>query len=584
MQNKLLQSLTKSICTTDPELARQWPAMQQALNQIQSAPFVFIPEGLPNVADAFDNAGRLIISNISYAISSGTELGAPTFIAPAAANNWLGFLKGRRCRNIKGEHAEVDEVGFWVLGREDQTLELPEGTVFSYQVDEDGRYVISGETTNEPVGGGADVIYSHNDTPVGTQPELNFVDGPITWTLTNDNVNDRVDVEASFTDTTNTQYPLTFYCKAQQQWRRAGYVVVKLLDGYGGSEVGSNINAYFTDVTGIPPDPMCGTHRCPNVYKGMTILCAYDSDGRIVVIDPRAYDAPIGEVKWQTLGMQAAMYVLIGEGTIDMGDANGGTFTLTFNGQTTGAIAWNADAATIQAALEALSNIGVGDITTGGSAGSVTYEFGGAIDPVQPPLLLNGGSLTYPTPAIAATITGLNLSGWGPMDGYWNSASTYGGSGIDWHTTGSGVPLTPIYLAPDARTVPTNAVLPGGSLAHSHTITTDLADVDVDDHDFQHIHKMLVTCSALTVDSGTSFFNIVSYEHTHGENRYSGPPLEYNVGGGHVEGDHTAKTTLTHTVAQHLHTGSASSVYQLVNYKTLCPVERCDSSFEKLGV
>jgi RHS repeat-associated protein len=40
----------------------------------------------------------------------------------------------------------------------------------------------------------------------------------------------------------------------------------------------------------------------------------------------------------------------------------GGTFTLTYAGQTTAAIAWNASAATVLAALEALPNIGFGDV------------------------------------------------------------------------------------------------------------------------------------------------------------------------------------------------------------------------------
>jgi len=40
-----------------------------------------------------------------------------------------------------------------------------------------------------------------------------------------------------------------------------------------------------------------------------------------------------------------------------------GTFTLTVDGQTTSGIAWNANAATMTAALEALSNVGVGDVT-----------------------------------------------------------------------------------------------------------------------------------------------------------------------------------------------------------------------------
>lgn len=49
------------------------------------------------------------------------------------------------------------------------------------------------------------------------------------------------------------------------------------------------------------------------------------------------------------------------------GAPTGGTFTLTFDGQTTAAIAYNANAAAVQSALEALSNIDPGDITvTGG--------------------------------------------------------------------------------------------------------------------------------------------------------------------------------------------------------------------------
>ncbi len=55
-----------------------------------------------------------------------------------------------------------------------------------------------------------------------------------------------------------------------------------------------------------------------------------------------------------------------------------GNFKLTFNGQQTANIAYNASAATVQSALEALSNIDVGDVTVSGSAGGPwTVEFGG---------------------------------------------------------------------------------------------------------------------------------------------------------------------------------------------------------------
>jgi hypothetical protein len=49
------------------------------------------------------------------------------------------------------------------------------------------------------------------------------------------------------------------------------------------------------------------------------------------------------------------------------GTVTAGTFTITYSGQTTAAIAYNATAATVQAALEALSNVAVGDVAvTGG--------------------------------------------------------------------------------------------------------------------------------------------------------------------------------------------------------------------------
>lgn len=60
------------------------------------------------------------------------------------------------------------------------------------------------------------------------------------------------------------------------------------------------------------------------------------------------------------------------------GAPTGGTFTLTWSGQTTAAIAYNATAATVQAALEALSNIAPGDVVvTGNAGGPYTLTWGG---------------------------------------------------------------------------------------------------------------------------------------------------------------------------------------------------------------
>ena len=54
--------------------------------------------------------------------------------------------------------------------------------------------------------------------------------------------------------------------------------------------------------------------------------------------------------------------------TIRVNNATGGTFTLTFDGQTTAPIAFNATNAQTQAALEALSNIDPGDVAVTGNA------------------------------------------------------------------------------------------------------------------------------------------------------------------------------------------------------------------------
>lgn len=60
--------------------------------------------------------------------------------------------------------------------------------------------------------------------------------------------------------------------------------------------------------------------------------------------------------------------------TINLGAASAGTVTITFQGNTTSALAYNASAATVQAALEALPNVNPGDIVvTGGPWPATNY-------------------------------------------------------------------------------------------------------------------------------------------------------------------------------------------------------------------
>jgi len=67
------------------------------------------------------------------------------------------------------------------------------------------------------------------------------------------------------------------------------------------------------------------------------------------------------------------------EHLVTVSDATGGTFTLTYGGQTTAAIAHNASAATVQTRLAALSSVGVGKVMVSGNAGgpwTVTFAPG----------------------------------------------------------------------------------------------------------------------------------------------------------------------------------------------------------------
>lgn len=59
--------------------------------------------------------------------------------------------------------------------------------------------------------------------------------------------------------------------------------------------------------------------------------------------------------------------------------ASGGTFTITYDGQTTSALAYDASGATISAAMDALSNLGDGDcVVTGTLNTGLTLTFSGA--------------------------------------------------------------------------------------------------------------------------------------------------------------------------------------------------------------
>jgi hypothetical protein len=89
------------------------------------------------------------------------------------------------------------------------------------------------------------------------------------------------------------------------------------------------------------------------------------------------------------------------------GAPTGGTFTLTFNGQTTAGIAFNAVNSAVQTALQALSTVGANNATVTGAAGAWVVTFAGTLAPgAQNLMTASGAGLTGgTTPAVAVTHT-----------------------------------------------------------------------------------------------------------------------------------------------------------------------------------
>lgn len=122
-----------------------------------------------------------------------------------------------------------------------------------------------------------------------------------------------------------------------------------------------------------------------------------------------------------TVGLDRAAVVVASNPGVEITDtvlslvATGGTagdFTLTYAGQISAAIAYDATAAAVQSALEALSNIAVGDVTcTGGDLpdAAVTITFGGVLAGSDVILTVTD-SITDGTAAITTTTVGGQLS------------------------------------------------------------------------------------------------------------------------------------------------------------------------------
>lgn len=153
------------------------------------------------------------------------------------------------------------------------------------------------------------------------------------------------------------------------------------------------------------PDPEIGGNRdVPQAYLGpISFAGGYEFYGRAEIL-ALMFRAAFGSVASTTsAGTNEVQTVTIS------GTPTGGTFTLTYRGQTTAAINYNANSGAVQTALQALTTIGAGNATVSGGPGPATpyvVTFAGSLAATSISLLTATSSLTGGTnPAVTVTET-----------------------------------------------------------------------------------------------------------------------------------------------------------------------------------
>ena len=157
---------------------------------------------------------------------------------------------------------------------------------------------------------------------------------------------------------------------------------------------------------GENPDAKSGIH-ITGVDSGWPVAAAAEpgrnKDGTGTDTLPKVTAIVAGEVA-DEVGTNEVQTVTV------TGVPTGGTYTLTYSGQTTAAIAFDATSKTVKEALEALSNIGQGDVKVTGSAGGpYTVTFKGDLSGTNVAQLTKTASLTggtSPDVTIATTTAG----------------------------------------------------------------------------------------------------------------------------------------------------------------------------------
>lgn len=143
---------------------------------------------------------------------------------------------------------------------------------------------------------------------------------------------------------------------------------------------------------------------CVYYAPAKTLLRGLIEDFIICTPDPLVLEFACGGEVITTGGTDEVQTVTI------TGTPTGGTFTLTFDGQTTANIAYNAIGSAVQSALVALSNLNTGDVVvTGGPGPGTPYvvTFGGAKGSQDVPTMTASGTLLTggTTPAVGVAVT-----------------------------------------------------------------------------------------------------------------------------------------------------------------------------------
>lgn len=384
--------------------------------------------------------------------------GLPFMFGPPNQNEYTKLIKGRLLRNFRGKAAHKGQTESWVVGYSGDPTDT--NTLFARVGEKKG---IDITLTGDPI----DKIFSTQgvtrkfQTQIGTFDEC--VDGDpcalvecrliaedLVAQINSDPQISRyvkasviVDCSPSLpAGTTDTDYKFKLvvpdtrdaFAKANVQAQYAGDKVSAV-----GSDGINSIYSVVRDTNTLPAAFSTGTTLiipdcdvCPAGYTLIDTGFAYkvvksdagDAGALAAVAAQYGIDATESVSRASYQGGQST-YVIASDSALTAianvnevqsvvaTGATSGTFTLTFDGQTTAAIAFNATAAAVQTALEALSNIQPGAVTVAGGplpATAVTITFNNAQGNV-PAITANSGSLVGGTAVVSTPTAGVSGGG-----------------------------------------------------------------------------------------------------------------------------------------------------------------------------